>query len=41
MQCGSCGVQALPILFNPLTWMVALAVVTALVSKTVVKKERK
>jgi hypothetical protein len=41
MQCGSCGAQAIPILLNPLTWMVAIAAVTAVVSKTVSKKEKK
>jgi hypothetical protein len=34
MQCGSCGAQAIPILLNPLTWMVVIAAVTAMVSKT-------
>lgn len=41
LQCGSCGAQALPILLNPLTWMVAIAAVTAVVSKTTSKKEKK
>jgi hypothetical protein len=39
MQCGSCGAQAIPILLNPLTWMIAIAAVTAVVSKTTVKKK--
>ena len=41
MQCGSCGAQAIPILLNPLTWMVAIAAVTAVVTKVVPKKEKK
>jgi hypothetical protein len=40
-QCGSCGAQAIPILLNPLTWMVAIAAVTAVVAKTTPKREKK
>ena len=32
--CGGCSVQqAIPILLNPVTWLVAISAVTALLSK--------
>lgn len=36
LQCGNCTqqvAQAVPILFNPVTWLLALAAITAVVSK--------
>jgi hypothetical protein len=42
LQCGGCSVsQVVPILSNPITWLLALAAVSSVVGKVSKKKETK